>query len=145
MLGSGGNKRTKTSTDDLLAACFQRGAPEKAVADYLSADVRHYLAAVACRRVAELSTASDVGLNQRMIAGLNSRADMQAVGVVDLVKSRYHDLEEEKGTRLERRLRWLARRPGVTIAGGIWLVVTAAYGHVEMLQQILIYVRKLWK
>jgi hypothetical protein len=55
----------------------------------------------------------------------------------DLVTSRSHDFAQAQGTRLERRLKWLARRPLVTIGGFVWVAITSIYGHLEMFRKVL--------
>jgi hypothetical protein len=64
------------------------------------------------------------------------RVPAHAAGIRDIVRSRYHDFDQERGTRLERRMKWLLRRPAITIAVSVWVLLTSVYAHVDLLGKL---------
>jgi hypothetical protein len=128
----------------MLNECLSLAVPRDVITDFLVADARHFLRATAQHRVQEQSSGSP-GHSLKLILDFAGQADAHAASIRDFVISRSHDFVQEKGTAFERRLKWVARRPAVTIAGFGWLAVTSLWGHVEMLRWARSMVIKLWR
>jgi hypothetical protein len=136
-------EQTRTATATLLTECLSLGAPESAIVSFLAADARHFLKATSQGWVIQ-QQGGNPGHSLRLIQEYAANAAAHAAGIPDLVKSRQHDFEQDKGTRLERKLKALARRPAVTIGAFAWLVITSVWGHVEMFRAGWSLVAKLW-
>jgi hypothetical protein len=65
------------------------------------------------------------------------RGQIESARLRDVVRSREHDFEEQQGTRLERWIKRLQRRPAVTIAILLWTAAGFVYGHVEALRHLV--------
>jgi hypothetical protein len=123
------------TTSALIGELLPLGVDEDTITGYLVADVRLFLRSTMTGLVLQQQVGSP-GAAQRMVSSFDAQADAHASGIRDLVRSRGHDFVQEEGTRLERRLKWLGRRPAVTIGAFIWVAITSLYGHVEMFRKL---------
>jgi hypothetical protein len=128
--------RTKEAADTVITACLELGAPEALIADFVSLDAEQFLST---------RSRAFVGEHTQQLASLagsyavRARDDSQQMR--DVVRARCHDFEEQHGSRLERWLKRLERRPTVKVAALLWGAVAFVYAHVEFIPKAVRWLR----
>lgn len=122
--------RDREAADAVIRACLELGIKGQDIADFVALDTEHFLTARALVFQRESPTHANL---EKAFA---ERAQIEGAGLRDVVRSREHDFEEQQGTRLERWIKRIQRRPAVTIAIVVWTAAGFIYGHVEALRHL---------
>jgi len=123
--------RTREAAEVVTKACLELGIKGQHVADFVALDAEHFLTERA------LAFQRENPLHANLGNAFTERAQNESAELRDVVRSREHDFEEQQGTRLERGIKRLQRRPAVTIAILLWTAAGFVYGHVEALRHLV--------
>jgi hypothetical protein len=128
--------RAREAAEVVTTACLELGIAGQDVADFVALDVEHFLTE---RALAFGRESPRIG---NVVQAFTERARIESAGMRDFVRSREHDFEEQQGTRLERWIKRLQRRPAVTVAVLLWTAAGFVYGHVEALRHLAEWMKR---